>query len=102
MKVLIGAVAVVLLMIGARITINVHIICLSPYRTVSLYLGRSIFDNIYNLAYRISIHNVISDIIMLDVLKNPMLSDVLNVLHVNGICILILINELLLSLDIIY
>ena len=38
---------------------------------------------------------------MADVLKNPMLSDVLNVLHVNVISMLIHIDQLLLSIDII-
>jgi hypothetical protein len=42
-----------------------------------------------------------SDIIMLDVLKNPMLSDVSNALHINGISLLIHIDLLLLSIDII-
>ena len=40
------------------------------YRTVSLHLGRSIFNNIYNLTRFISDHNALSGMIMPDVLKN--------------------------------
>ena len=54
-------------------------------RTVSLHLGRSIFDNIYSLTRFISDHNALSGMIMPDVLKSPTMSDVLNVLHINGI-----------------
>lgn len=45
---------------------------------------------ILDAAYRI--HNAISRIITADVLKNPMLSDVLNLLRINGISILIHID----------
>jgi len=66
-----------------------------------LHLGRSIFDNVYNLARRISSYNIISEIITPDMLKNPIWSDVLNVLLVNAISMLIHIDQLLLSIDII-
>ena len=54
-------------------------------RTVSLHLGRSIFDNIYNLTRFISDHNALSGMIMPDVLKSPTMSDVCDLLHINGI-----------------
>ena len=59
---------------------------------MGLHIGRSIFDNIYNLACHISYYNVISGMIMPDVIRNPMLSDVLNLLHINGISLLIRIH----------
>ena len=56
---------------------------------VNLHVGLDIFDNIYSLALYLSIHNAISGMIMLDLLKYPMLSDVLNLLYVNGVSKLI-------------
>ena len=49
---------------------------LSAYWDSSLHIRRSIFDELYNLASRISGYNVISGIIMPDVLRNPGLYDI--------------------------
>ena len=47
------------------------------------------FDNIYNLPLPISYHNVMSGMINLDGLKSPIMSDELNLLHINKISMLI-------------
>ena len=66
---------------GARFVTEMNISSL--YRGVNLHLAHSIFDHIYDRASLISYYNTISRIIMPDVLKNPMLYDVLNVLSIN-------------------
>ena len=60
-----------------------HTCCLSSYGDSSLYLGRDIFDYIYNLAHFISYHNTISDMVMPDVSKYPISSDVWKLAKLN-------------------
>jgi hypothetical protein len=72
--------------------IEIYLFSEHLYRTVSLHLVRSVFDNIYNLPPHISCYNFMSGIVNPDGLKSPILSDELNLLRLNGINMLVRID----------
>jgi len=84
-----------------RYTWRFNLFNLRLFWTIMLYRECLTLENVYTLTCCISYYNAISNIINPDRLKNLTLSDVLNLLHINGISMFIRIDYLILSIDIV-